>query len=214
MNAKHFRWIFLALATAWYFYPDKTHQTIGIAEEIHNGEYYRIGAGTAPWALWFAGLISVLYVCLMISKPATPGQGFLGWWRRIAAFFVDFFLAMGIVSPVVGLIPVVAEWKRTGIFAWSFERTASAPEDTLVLALTMILGVSALLIYFALPLVRGRPTPGACALGYQIVGDGGARVTPLVALKRIVLGITFLGDRKRNVARIDSWFGTHAVKLK
>lgn len=214
MNAKHFRWFFIALAVGWWFCLNNSSQpTIGISQEIHNGEY-RIAAGSAPWALWFAGLILALYACLMLARPAEFGQGVVSRWRRVAAFFVDFFLALAIIAPVAGLIPLVAEWHRTAIFAWDFERTTYAPGDALVSGLTFVLAIPVLLLYIALPLVRGRPTPGACALGYQIVSDGGARITPLVALKRTVCGVTFLGDRKSHVVKIDRWFHTHAVKLK
>ncbi|MGB6742910.1 MAG: RDD family protein, partial [Terracidiphilus sp.] len=134
--------------------------------------------------------------------------------RRLGAFCVDFLLVLACISPVLGLIPILAEWRRTGVFAWSFVRASPAPGDSLLSVLTILLAIPALLVYFVCPLMRSRPSPGSCVLGYQIIGDGGTRITPLVALKRTVLGFTFLGDRKAQVVRIDRWFGTHAVKLK
>ena len=75
------------------------------------------------------------------------------------------------------------------------------------------LAIPALVFYYGWPLVRRRPSPGACIMGYQIVADEGVTLTPGAALKRTLFGFTFLGDRKKSTFRVDESFGTHAVKL-
>lgn len=123
-------------------------------------------------------------------------------------------LVMAVAGPIVGLIPMFSEWRRTHVFAWTFQRSTWAPGDELLIAAVFVLTVPIIVSYFAWPVFRGRPTPGSCIMGYQIVYDGENKITALAALKRTLAGVTFLGDRRRSIARIDQWFGTRAVKLK
>ena len=187
---------------------------LGFSWEWSSTDGYSIAGGSAPWALEASALFLFVYLLLMFAPQAEPGGQIVGWWRRFAAFWLDFIFAMAILAPIVGLIPVYMEWKRTGVFAWMFERDTPAPGDTLTSALSGFLMTLIFLFYFVIPLIRARPSPGACAMGYQIVGDGGLSVGLTTALKRTVAGFTFLGDRKRSVAKIDGWFRTHPVKFK
>jgi uncharacterized membrane protein YhdT len=214
MNAKHYRWVIvLLLVGAWFFDGRYAPFNLGCEEQISDGRYH-LACGSAPWALWQSALFAGFYLLLIYSPPAAPGQGFFGWWRRMAAFWLDFVYSTAIVAPLVGLIYIFEEWRRTGVFAWAFERTAPAPGDGLTDAAAYALLIPATLLYFAFPLIRKRPSPGSCVMGYQIVGDSGSRISLKTALKRVVLGFTFMADRKRQIPQIDRWCGTHAVKLK
>jgi hypothetical protein len=215
MNAKHFRWVFLPLLAGVMLVMSSLDAptTIGLSGES-SGDRYRIAGGTAPWALFFAALAIALYLLLMYSSPAHHGRTILGWWQRLAAFWLDFFLAMMTVSPILGLLPVLAEWRRTGVFAWSFERTSPAPGDGLVFAVMFAIAIPALALYYTWPLVRGRPTPGACIMGYQIVGNNGPTLTLGAALRRTLWGFTFLRDWREKSLRIDEISETHAVGLE
>jgi uncharacterized RDD family membrane protein YckC len=188
--------------------------TIGLSGEFSQDKY-RIGGGTAPWALAFAALIIVLFFLLMYAPPAKHEMFPAGWWQRMIAFWIDFILAVTAVSAIFGTLPMFAEWRRTGVFAWNFVRTTPASGDGLLFVLLVFLAFPTLVLYYAWPLVRRRPSPGACVMGYQIVADEGATLTWSVAIKRTLLGwSTFLGDRKRAELRVDESYGTHAVKLK
>jgi uncharacterized RDD family membrane protein YckC len=214
MNAKYFKWVFLpVLATILLSdYSNHTPFIIGLGlESSQNG--YRIAGGTAPWALAFAVLIICLYFLLMYAPPAKEGQEFFSWWKRLAAFLIDFYLSMMAVCPLLGLLPALAEWRRTGVFAWSFQRTTPAPGDGLLDIAVVILAFSALGFYFAFPLLRRMPSPGTCVMGYQVVADEGVNLTLGTVLMRMLKGTSFLGDRKKTTFRIDELFGTHAVKL-
>jgi hypothetical protein len=215
MNVKHYRWVIVPLIVVWWaiFDSQPGPLTIGMTQEFEDGKY-RIAGGSAPWALACSVVLVSVYILLMLAPVAESRQGFSGWWRRFTAFWLDFLFGIAAVAPVIGLVPILIEWKRTGVFAWTFERVTPAAGDDLVSAITFVLMVPAILFYFACPIVRSRPSPGACVMGYQIVGDGGVKIIWLTALKRTLLGFTFLGDRKRAVPRIDSWFGTHVVRLK
>jgi uncharacterized RDD family membrane protein YckC len=215
MNAKHYRWVILPMVGGFIALPDilPSGLVLGLHQTQSDGTYH-IEGGSAPWALDMAALSLAVYFLLMFAPAAELGQAFFGWWRRTLAFCIDMVFAVAMLSPVAGLIPVLMEWKRTGVFAWTFARSAPAAGDYLMSAALFILMASLLVLYFAFPLIRNRPSPGSCAMGYQIVQDDGGSIPLKVAVYRTLAGIAFLGDRWRQGARIDGWFGTHAVKLK
>jgi len=136
MNPKYFRWPFLFVLAALIATMSSLDvpATIGLSGES-SGDGYRISGGTAPWALTFSVVIIALYLLLMYSRPAKQGLPFPGWWRRLSAFWLELFLTLMTVSPIVGLLPTFTEWRRTGVFAWSFERTTPAPGDGFLLRL-------------------------------------------------------------------------------
>lgn len=85
------------------------------------------------------------------------------------------------------------------------------------------LGFAALVFYYALPLIRCRPSPGACIVGYQIVPDEETIMSRRTAVLRTLLGFIavaaaylalFIGrDRKNGKFWLDKVFGTRAVRL-
>ena len=88
----------------------------------------------------------------------------------------------------------------------------------------MLLMFATVIVYFAWPLVLGKPSPGACIAGYQVVPDEGIVMTPLLALGRTALGFVSVAgffvapfiarDRKAGKYWLDTVFRTHAIKLK
>ena len=212
MNAKHFRWLFFLLLAGLVIvaYSLDAPTTIGLSGESSSDKYL-IGGGTAPWALCYAALTVGLYFLLMYSSPTSHGRTIRGWWRRLAAFWLDFILVMVAVSPILGLLPVLAEWRRTGVFAWSFERTTPAPGDGILFVMMFAVAIPTVALYYIWPLVRDRPTPGACIMGYQIVAANGAALTFRGALRRTLWGFSFLRDWREKSLRIDEETETHAV---
>jgi len=85
------------------------------------------------------------------------------------------------------------------------------------------LGAACLVFYYALPLIRRKPSPGSCIVGYQVVPDDDATLTLKAVLLRTLLGFiaaaaAYLApfvarDRKKGKIWLDKAFGTHAVKL-
>lgn len=224
MTAKHLKWPFLGLLVGFLVAANLAPSgTFGVSSEWSSSNGYHFSGGTQPWALAFAlGIIS-LYLLLRYTEPATLGPPLPGVFRRFIAFWLDFILAMVAVAPVFGIVPMLAEWKRTGVFEWSFERTTHAPGDGLLIAAGMVLTIGALVFYYALPLLWGRPTPGTCIAGYQIVPDDGVTLTLRTALLRTLLGFIaacgayiapFIArDRKRGKFWLDNVFHTRAVTL-
>jgi uncharacterized RDD family membrane protein YckC len=224
MTAKHFRWPFIGVLAAFVVAINVAEfTTLGLSAEWSSRSGYRLSGGTQPWALAFAVVVNGLYLLLMFTEPVTPGQPLPGVFRRFIAFWLDFVLAMAAVGPILGLLPTFTEWRRTGIFQWSFERTTSVPGDDLLLWTEGSLSVLAVVLYYALPLVRRRPSPGTCIAGYQIVPDDGFTPTLRIALLRTLLGFIALStaylapfiarDRTKGKFWLDKVFRTRAVML-
>jgi hypothetical protein len=223
MKVKELRWLFIAALTALLIVSLVAEfPTIGASAEWTNGRY-RFAGGTAPWALAYALVVIGLYLLLMYASPSDLGQPLPGVFRRFVAFWLDFILAMLAVAPILGILPALTEWRRTRVFAWNFERTTPAPGDTLLATIGLVLCSTALVFYYALPLIRGKPSPGACIVGYQIIPEEGTTLSFRTALLRTLLGfIAVCGaylapfvarDRKKGKFWLDKVFGTRAVTL-
>jgi uncharacterized RDD family membrane protein YckC len=131
---------------------------------------------------------------------------------------------MMVVGPIMGILPTLTEWKRTGQFEWNFERTTHALSDGWLTLAGITIGLAALVFYYAFPLTRCRPSPGACIAGYQIVPDEGVAINARTALLRTLLGFLaacaaylapFIArDRKKGKFWLDAVFGTRALTLR
>jgi uncharacterized RDD family membrane protein YckC len=224
MGTKELRWLFLAvLAVAFFLSFISEPISLGVSQQWTNGKY-SFAAGTRPIALAFSFVIVALYMLLMFAPPANLGAPLPGVFRRFITFLLDFILAMMVIGPVMGILPALTEWGRTGTFRWNFERTTQVSGDGWLTSAGLILCFAALIFYFAFPLTRHRPSPGACIAGYQIVPDDGVTITPKAAVLRTLLGFiaacaAYLApfierDRKRGKFWLDKVFGTRAVILR
>jgi uncharacterized RDD family membrane protein YckC len=188
MKAREFRWLFLlVLATVLIVGGISKPTNLGASAEWSK-DGYRFAGGTQVWALALSALIIGLYLLLMYSPLSEPKQTLPGVFRRFAAFWLDFILAMMFIAPILGLIPLFVEWRRTHVFEWNFERTVPASGDKLVLAAVFLLTFVALVFYYAFPLIRCKPSPGSCIAGYQIVADDGKPLVLRKAVLRALLG--------------------------
>jgi len=221
--AKHFRWLFVGLLSVLPFVNIVAGPTrIGVWAQWSN-DHYSFGGGTQPWALAFSALVIGLYLLLMYAVPSGVGKPLPGVVRRFVAFWLDFVLAMMAVAPIFGVMPTLTEWRRTGVFEWAFERPSAAPGDRLLIAAQLLLCSVALVFYYAFPLVRRRPSPGTCIVGYQVIAEDGITLTVRTALLRTLLGflalcVAYLApfierDSKNGKFWLDKVFGTRAVML-
>jgi len=222
MNAKHFRWLFLPIVVLPMFLDDSKPVIIGVSQSWSSGQYH-FGGGTDPKAIAYSLGIIVLYFLFLNVSSSNLGNPMTGLFRRFVAFWLDFVLCMLAIAPLMGIVPTVVEWRRTGAFTWNFEREAPAPSDGWVIGLLLVLGFVSMIFYFALPLVRRRPSPGACIMGYQIVSDDGEPLSVQSAMIRTLFGFRAVGPlysvlfkpRHNDNGKfwLDERFGTHAAKL-
>ena len=223
MKVKQYRWAFIGAFAAFVILAFVSQlPTMGASAKWNNGRY-RFAGGTTPWALAYALLVIGLYISLMYASPSDEGPTLPGVIRRFVAFWLDFMLAMFALAPILGILPTITEWRRTGVFAWNFERTTPTPSDMLLASIILVLCSVSLVLYFALPLIRRRPSPGGCIVGYQIVPDEGITLTFRMAVLRTLLGFIavcsaylapFIArDRKKGKFWLDKVFGTRAITL-
>lgn len=224
MKTKHFRWVFLAALLPLAVLGNVREQvSLGASAEWTN-DNYRFAGGTDIFALAYSLLLIVLYIFLVIcSNLGEQGPPLPGVFRRFVAFWIDFAFVMMITVPLIGIISTLTEWKRTQVFQWNFERTAQAPDDLFLAFGGALVAFAAMTFYYTWPLLRRKPSPGACIMGYQIVSDEGISITVKMAILRTMLGFIALGgwpvapfvnrDQKNGKFWLDKVFQTHAVKL-
>jgi hypothetical protein len=191
-----------------------------VSAEWSNGRY-RFEGGTDPWALVLAATIIGVYLLLMHAVPSELGKPMPGLLRRYVAFWLDFILAMFGIGPILGLLPVIVEWRRTRVFQWTIQRDSPAPGDGLLATASVLLAFAALLSYYVWPLIRRRPSPGACVLKYQVVPDEGETLPFRNTVLRAILGFFAVAtfpiapfiyrNRKNGKFWLDEVFRTRAV---
>ncbi len=208
-----------ALASSFASEP----QPIGASASWTDGKYQFAG-GTTPWALALALIDAALYLALLRTPPVDGTRPLPGLLRRFLAFCLDFMLAMLVLGPIIGLLPMFVEWHRTGVFAWTFARTTSFSTDIPITVLSTLITFAALLFYYAAPLLLRKPSPGACIAGYQVLPDENTTMSLRKALLRSLVGFgamctAYLApfvarDRNQGKFWLDKVFGTQATLLR
>lgn len=223
MNSKAMRWVltFVLAALAVFCFVGET-PTIGVSWGWTDGRYH-FEAGTTPVAIVVALVMTGLYILLMCAPPSVVGEPLPGLFRRFVSFWCDFVFGMVAIAPFLGLVAVAIEWGRTGVFAWQVVRTVPALSDAVLVVTEVLCCAAVLVLHFALPLIFRKPSPGSCISGYQVVPEGGAKMTFETAVLRSLLGFIavaswyvapFAGrDRKNGKFWLDRVFRTQAVKL-
>jgi uncharacterized RDD family membrane protein YckC len=224
MKSTHIRWLLVGLLVFWLILnlTFSNPRTLGVSAEWTDTQY-RFAGGTGPADLCFAVLLIGMYVLLINTKPEQTEKPVRGILRRFVAFWLDFMVAVIAVGPLLGIVPTMIEWRRTGEFQWTFERASYARGDSLQLWLLTAAMVVALVFYHAIPVLRKRSSPGACMMGYRVVCDDETALNLKNAILRTLLGFIaiaawcitpFIGrDRQRGKIWIDKVFSTRAVML-
>jgi len=225
ISIKVLRWLFIVALTATVIAGlVSSPKALGFSstETIDShGDRFEFEAGTSPWAIVWIGPLISLYFLLMKAPNASPGQPLPGVIRRYGAFWLDFILLMIITGPIVGIPPILSEWRRTGVFQWQIERTFSVPSDSLNELYAFLFIVIVFVVYEALPLTLGKPSPGECMCGYQILSDYPRPIRWNSALLRALVGFAaavggpialfYNRDPTRGKIWIDKYFDTHAA---
>jgi uncharacterized RDD family membrane protein YckC len=153
-----------------------------------TGDQTRVIAGLAPGVLAWSVLAMPFVVFLIKRSVPSEGEAIPSWRRRFAAFVIDFVVIFAAIVPPVMLIPLGVEAARTGSFAWAFDRDFTVASDWLVHLLLVVGIMGAMLLYFAVPVVRGTQTVGCYLLRLKVVPVEGRQPRLYDAMKRAVLG--------------------------
>ena len=230
MKALTLRWFlleYLILLISVIAISSGSNETgVGVSLNWTNDDY-SFAAGASPWAVAAATVGVFLFVVLYRCEIPTPSAPMPNLFRRFVAGLIDWALALLILACFIGLINAFIEYLQTGTFEWMIERQEARHWDVLR-AFGGVLIIFALMpLYIAIPMSKGRPTPGACILGYCIKPDSESQLTFSSAMLRALLGsIALLGwpcwimaylykrDKEHGKFWLDAPFGTHAEFLR
>jgi uncharacterized RDD family membrane protein YckC len=167
-------------------------KSIGFNVNSANGNSLVRGGSDPILLLWAA--VSIPFVLYVVSRDIRaqtirPAS----WTRRIAAFVIDFYIAMLCTAPIIALIPLTTEAIRTGKFSWFFERTYTVPSDWYVGIPLVLFTMALVAAYFAVPIGRRTQTVGCYLLGLKVVSTRQERnpIRLSRGLRRVFLG--FIG---------------------
>ena len=91
---------------------------------------------------------------------------------------------------LTGLVAVLMERQRTGVFAWTFERDYITPMDLRLGFPLVVLSMVCVFLYFAGALVRGKQTVGDYILNIRTFNrDGDAKFGFGEACRRVIVGM-------------------------
>ncbi len=130
---------------------------------------------------------------------------------------------MSSAAPVVGLLPVMLEQNGRAILFGRLSAIPGTAGDVPVAIFAGLTILAIILLYFALPVICSRPSPGACLLGYQILPEKGQTPSLARAVQRSLLGFVavcgaplapFVGGDKLIKSWLDERFGVKALTLK
>jgi len=166
-------------------------QQVGFSIQISNGEA-EVTAGAHPVFLGASVLGLVFYWAFMRSDFSPTFHKTPTLKRRLAAFGLDFVFSLFCTAPLGGLFMLVVEFVRIGVFHWQFFREETVWTDTAIGLSVVAINMLVLVLYFAYPLTRARPTIGCYLVGTILVRDDQLVRLPIrEALARTVL--EFLG---------------------
>jgi len=189
VKASSLRWFILAyfamlLAAAEF----RSLKLGGLGPPWLDGNY-GFEAGAPPWSLVIGFLGAGLLIALISGSVEKTARPMPHLFRRWIAGWIDWILAFLAPTPFAGLVFVWIEYRRTGVFSWLSQ---SQEPSALQLNIIFLFIFCFFFLYFAIPWWLGKPTPGACILGFRVVADEGSRLTFGRAIYRVLLGCVAL----------------------
>lgn len=134
-------------------------------------------ASTNPWAIVIFPIVFLLLLRWRKEHGAVLEHTHVGIIRRVAAFYIDLFVAMLAVAPVLAIPALIAEYQATGEWQWSFERDYTRNTDWL-LAVSMASLFVWVIWYFRWHFDRQKQTVGQHLMNFKLVPiHGGASFT-------------------------------------
>jgi hypothetical protein len=170
--------VFTALISTYVWAFWFNNRTIGYVAKTKDGAT-SVSAGTSLGAIMVSLLFLTIYLVLVNHKLEVHNVRIAPMWCRIFAFAIDFWFSLFTLSSLSGLIPLLLEAQRTGVFRWQFRRDYAATSDGLEVVLVLVC-LCALVAYFVLPLMKGSQTVGCWILRLATVNPDGYALIFLV----------------------------------
>jgi len=156
-------------------------------EKTASGESH-VAGGTHPVLLVTAAVFLALYFCMPTAEPRIDVAAKMG--RRMLACIIDILVVVAVGAGLTGLVAVLMERQRTGVFAWTFERDYITPMDLRLGVPLVVLSMVCVFLYFAGALVRGKQTVGDYILNIRTFNrDGEAEFGFGEACRRVIVGM-------------------------
>ncbi len=132
---------------------------------------YHIEASLHPIPLIVLPLLFILIMLWKKPDVDIDPKSRVGIFRRIAAFYIDFFTVMIGVMPFITLPSLVVEYFVTGTWQWRFERDYFRYSDLLSLFFFLI-GFYAIFYFFKWHFKNGKQTPGQRLFKFKLIQNG------------------------------------------
>ena len=114
-----------------------------------------VKAGTTPLAVFWSLAGILLYFTLLSQKQESISVGTPSWWRRVAAFLLDFYYSLFVIAGIWALVPLGLEASRTGRFACGQGRACCYQQQRVPLSYCFFLRYSS--IAFRISALTGAP---------------------------------------------------------
>jgi hypothetical protein len=159
---------------------------IGFSYREENG-VVSVDCGTHPAGILWSVVAIFLYFALLKQSRRVEIIGNAGMGRRAAAMLIDFFFVVIATSSIDSLIPLVIEARRTGHFAWYFQRDYAVSTDSSILTPLVFVVLIEFFFYFVIPLTRGKQTVGDYLMRIRVAPPFGyeGRFTMREACRRV-----------------------------
>jgi hypothetical protein len=111
----------------------------------------------------------------------------VGLLRRFAAFYIDLFIAMAGVLPIICMTALATEFYATGNWQWSYERDFFRPTDVIDIA-AFLLGFAGIFYYFRWHFKKRVQTLGQHVLGFTLIAtDANPSMTTRAFVALVIL---------------------------
>jgi hypothetical protein len=173
----------LVLSFSFYFFTDMGM----MGYQLESDSVKTVVGGSAnPYGLFWGMVFILVYGLLQNRNIQFKTSGISSRRRRIAAFLIDgYFVSIPLVAMISFSAVAIEAW-RTGKFEWWFVRDHTVVSDWIFLPM-FLLAMALMLLYFAMPLIKGKPnTVGYYLLGLAVADDQGVikRYPAFFAMKR------------------------------
>lgn len=168
--------------TLYLYFPDRG---IGGSAEWSTRSAH-VSTSSSPLALAWSMFNVALYLVLMIRIPDVQMGDAPPWWRRLLAGAIDFVFFVLTIAPIIALVDLELEARRTGQFVWHFQRNYAVTTDFSVGVPSVVIGLTCSFLYFAFPLTRGTQTVGCFLMRTKVTppfGDEGVFTWRAAALR-------------------------------